>query len=103
MILRELKRNLESSLRVRLGLPAAVGPREIVLAAGERALLSPRSLRALEPLLTQLSAGEIAVMSARRLSISDRKLAALHDGVLEILTEMVELENPKRDSRSQHG
>jgi hypothetical protein len=103
MILRELKRNLEGSLRGRLGLPAAVGPREIVLAAGEQALLSPRSLRSLEPLLTRLSAGEIAVMSARRLSISDRKLQALHDAVLEILTEMVELENPKRDSRSQHG
>jgi hypothetical protein len=103
MLLRELKRNLESSLRVRLGLPALVGPREIVLAAGEQALLSPRSLRALEHLLTRLSAGEIAVMSARRLSISDRKLEALHAGVLEILTEMIELENPKRDRRSQHG
>jgi hypothetical protein len=103
LILRELKRTLEGFLRLRLGLPAAVGPREIVQSAGERALLSPRSLRALQQLLVQLSAGEVAVMSARRLSISDRKLKALHDGVLEILTEMVELENPKRDSRSQHG
>jgi hypothetical protein len=103
LILRELKRTLESSLRVRLGLPAATGPREIVKSAADRALLSPSSTRALEQLLTRLSAGEIAVMSARRLSISDRKLKALHDGVLEILTEMVELEKPKRDSRSQHG
>jgi hypothetical protein len=103
LILRELKRNLESRLRQRLGLSAAVGPREIVQSAGERELLSPRSLRNLEQLLARLSAGEIAVMSARRLSISDRKLRALHQGVLEILTEMVELENPKRDSRSQHG
>jgi hypothetical protein len=103
LILRELKRNLESRLRQRLGLSGAVGPREIVQSAGERELLSPRSLRNLEQLLARLSAGEIAVMSARRLSISDRKLRALHQGVLEILTEMVELENPKRDSRSQHG
>jgi hypothetical protein len=103
LILRELKRTLESSLRVRMGLPATTGPHELVKLAGERALLSPTSSRALERLLTRLSAGEIAVMSARRLSISDRKLEALHDGVLEILTEMVELENPKRDSRSQHG
>jgi hypothetical protein len=103
LVLRELKRTLESALRLRLGLPATVGPREIVAAAGERALLSARSLRVLEQLLARLSAGEVAVMNARRLSISDRKLEALHDAVLEILSEMVELENPKRDSRSQHG
>jgi hypothetical protein len=103
LILRELKRTLEGALRLRLGLPATVGPREIVAAAGERALLSARSMRVLEQLLVRLSAGEVAVMNARRLAISDRKLEALHDAVLEILSEMVELENPKRDSRSQHG
>jgi hypothetical protein len=93
LILRELKRTLESALRLRLGLHLAVGSREIVQSASRQALLSARSLGALEQLLTQLSAGEVAALSARRLSLSDRKLQALHDGVLEILTEMIELEN----------
>lgn len=102
LILRELKRMLEATLRQRLKLPAALGPREIVKSAADQALLEPRSLRTLEDLLARLSAGEIAVMSARRLSLSDRKLRALHDGVLDILTEMIDQEDPKRDSRSQH-
>lgn len=102
LILRELKRMLEATLRQRLKLPPAVGAREIVKSAADHALLNPRSLRALEDLLARLSAGDIAVMSARRLAISDRKLQALHDGVLDILTEMLDQEDPKRDSRSQH-
>lgn len=103
LILRELKRTLEAALRQRLGLPSAVSPRELVQRAAEKSLLTPRSLRSLEQLLVRLSAGEIAVMNARRLSISDRKLRALHDGVLDILTEMLDQEDPKRDSRPQHG
>lgn len=102
LILRELSRMLEATLRQRLKLPAAAGPREIVESAAERALLTPRSLRSLEDLLARLSVGDIAVMSARRLAISDRKLRALHDGVLDILTEMIDQEDQKRDSRSQH-
>lgn len=103
LILRELKRALEGTLRQRLGLPSAAGPRELAQAAAEKGLLSPRSLRSLEQLLLRLSAGEIAVMNARRLSLSDRKLRALHDAVLDILTEMKHQEDPKRDSRPQHG
>lgn len=103
LILRELKRGLEALLRERLGVTAPMSPGELVRAAAERNLLQPRSLRALEELLAQLSAGEIAVMHARRLSLSDRKLQALHAGVLDILTEMIDQENPKRDSRPQHG
>jgi hypothetical protein len=103
LILRELKRTLETMLRQRLGLSSAASPREIVQAAAEKGLLTPRSSSALEQLLMRLSAGEIAVMNARRLSLSDRKLRALHDGVLDILTEMMDQEDPKRDSRPQHG
>jgi uncharacterized protein DUF4350 len=103
LILRELKRTLEAAVRQRLGVSAPMSPRELVAAAAEKSLLSPGSLLALEQLLGSLSAGEVAVMSARRLTLSDRKLQALHAGVLDILTEMVELEDPKRDSRSQHG
>lgn len=103
LILRELDRNLRAALEQRLGLTNALGRRELVQAAANRGVLSPRSLRALEELLARLSAGEVAVMSARRLSISDRQLAKLHDQVLDILSEMVELEAPKRDSRPQHG
>jgi hypothetical protein len=103
LILRELDRTLRAALEQRLGLTGVLDRRELVQAAANRGLLVPRSLRALEELLARLSAGEAAVMSARRLSISDRKLAALHDQVLDILSEMVELEAPKRDSRPQHG
>lgn len=103
LILRELKRTLEAVLRQRLGIAGAAGPREIVQTAAEKGLLAPRSLRSLEQVLLRLSAGEIAVMNARRLSLSDRKLRALHDAVLDILTEMMDQEDPKRDSRPQHG
>lgn len=103
LILRELKRTLEGALRQRLALASTTGSREIVQATREKGLLSPRSTSALEQLLVRLSAGEIAVMNARRLSLSDRKLKALHDAVLDILTEMMDQEDPKRDSRPQHG
>jgi hypothetical protein len=103
LIVHELDRTLRGALERRLGLSGASSRRELVQAAANRGLLVPRSLRALEELLARLAAGEVAVMSARRLSISDRKLAALHDEALDILSQMVELEAPKRDSRPQHG
>lgn len=103
LVIRELDRTLRAALEQRLGLSGVSDRRELVQAAANRGLLVPRSLRALEELLARLSAGETAVMSARPLSISDRKLAALHHQVLDILSEMVELEAPKRDSRPQHG
>jgi uncharacterized protein DUF4350 len=103
LVLRELKRTLEAALRQRLGVSAPMSPRELVAVAAEKSLLRPASLLMLEQLLGRLSAGEVAVMNARRLTLSDRKLEALHAGVLDILAEMVELEDPKRDSRSQHG
>jgi hypothetical protein len=103
LILRELDRGLQAALKQRLGLVGVSSRRELIQAAANRGLLPPRSLRVLEDVLARLSASEVAVMSARRLTISDRKLEALHAEVLEILSEMVELENPKRDSRPQHG
>jgi hypothetical protein len=103
LILLELKRALEASLRQRLELSDTASSREIVAAAASRQVFKPARLRALERLLVRLSAGEVAVMSARRLSISDRALRALHEGVLDILAEMKDQEKSKRDSRSQHG
>ena len=102
LILRELLRGLQMVLRDRLGSTVPMSPRELVRAAAEKKLLTPASLRALEEVLAQLSAGEVAVMNARRLSLSDRKLQALHAAVLDILAEMRDQENPKRDSRSQY-
>lgn len=102
LILRELKRSLEGALRQRLGTAAPMSPRELVQAAAAKQLLQPRSLAKLEDLLARLSAGEVAVSSARRLALPDRKLQALHSSVLEILMEMKEQEDPKRDSRPQH-
>ena len=102
LTLHDLKRSLEAALRQRLGTSAPMSPRDLVRAVGEKGLLRPPSLRSLEELLVRLSAGEVAVMSARRLALSDRKLHALHARVLDILAEMVEVEDPQRDSRSQH-
>jgi hypothetical protein len=102
LIVLELKRTLESSLRQRLDLPPAANPREIIESAARREVLRPASLRALERLLQRLSAGESAVLNARRLSVSDRALRALHDRVLDLLAEMKDQENAQRDSRSQH-
>jgi uncharacterized protein DUF4350 len=102
LILQELKRTLESSLRQRLDLPGAANSDEIVAAAQGRGVLKPASVRALSRLLQRLSAGEIATLNARRLSMSERALRALHEGVLDILAEMKDQENAQRDRRSQH-
>lgn len=101
LILLELKRALEASLRQRLSLPEAANTREIVASAAQGQLLKPETLRALSLLLQRLSAGEVAVLNARRLSVSDRALRGLNDGVLDILAEMKDQEKPTRDSRSQ--
>ena len=102
LILLELKRGLEGSLRQRLGLPGAANSREIVECVAQREVLSRASLRALENLFEQLSAGEIAVRHARRLSVSDRALRGLHQGILDILAQMTAEKDVQRDSRSQH-
>lgn len=93
LLLRDLLRSLQLSLRDRLGSTVPMSPRELVRAAAEKKLLTPASLRSLEEVLAHLSAGEVAVMNARRLSLSDRKLQALHAAVLEILAEMMDQEN----------
>ncbi len=102
LILMELKRGLEGSLRQRLGLPGAATSSEIVEHAARREVLKPAHLHALGNLLERLSAGEIAVRNARRLAVSDRALRALHEGILEILAQMKAEEDVQRDSRSQH-
>jgi hypothetical protein len=102
LILLELKRTLEASLRQRLNLEDGASTRDILESAAGGRVLKPETLRALELLLQRLSAGEVAVLNARRLSVTDRALRALHDGALDILAEMKDQENSKRDSRSQH-
>jgi hypothetical protein len=102
LILLELKRALETTLRQRLRLAAGATPAAIVASAVQRNALGPQSTRALQGLLARLSAGEVAVMNARRLSVSDRALAALHQGVLDILTEVKDQEDVQGDSRAQH-
>jgi hypothetical protein len=102
LILLELKRALETTLRQRLRLSVGSTPAAIVASAVERNALGPQSTRALQGLLARLSAGEVAVMNARRLSVSDRALSALHQGVLDILTEVKDQEDVQGDSRAQH-
>lgn len=102
LILLELKRTLEATLRQRLNLADGASTRDILEAAADKGSLKPETLRALELLLQRLSAGEVAVLSARRLSVTDRALRALHDRALDILAEMKDQETSKRDSRSQH-
>lgn len=102
LIVLELKRTLEASLRQRLNLADGSSARDILESAASGRVLKPETLQALELLLQRLSAGEVAVLSARRLSVTDRALRALHDGALDILAEIKDQETFKRDSRSQH-
>ncbi len=102
MIVLDMKRTLEATLRARLNLSPTASTGEIVQAAARSDILKPATVRGLEQLLRRLSAGEIAVMNARRLSVSDRSLRALHEGVLDILSEMKDQEDNQRDSRPQH-
>jgi uncharacterized protein DUF4350 len=100
LLLFELKRSFEATLRERLGLSAAVSSRAIVDAAGRDGHLSAQGVRSMERVLGRLSNAELAVTSSRRLRVSDQALDTIGAEILEILVEMHQESEAKRDSRS---
>jgi hypothetical protein len=98
----ELKQTLEGSLRQRLNLPGA-STASLVDGVRQRQLLGPAAAQQLDRLLRRLGAAELAVVSSRPLNVSDRALRALHQGTVDLLTEMKDHEEGQRDGRAQHG
>jgi len=102
LVLMELKQTIEGSLRLRLNLPGA-STASLVDGVRQRQLLGPAAALQLERLLRRLGAAELAVLSTRPLNVSDRALRALHQGSMDLLTEMKDHEEGQRDLRAQHG
>ncbi|MET0413655.1 MAG: DUF4350 domain-containing protein [Polyangiaceae bacterium] len=100
LLMFELKRAFEAALRERLGLDLAASSRAIVDAARREGQLSARGLRSMERVLTRLSSADIAVTSGRRLRVSDQALDTTGAEILEILVEMHQESEAKRDSRA---
>jgi uncharacterized protein DUF4350 len=100
LLLFELKRAFEATLRERLGLGPAASSRAIVDAAREEGHLSAQGVRSMERVLGRLATAEVAVTSARRLRVSDQALDSTGAEILEILVEMHQESEAKRDSRT---
>jgi hypothetical protein len=100
LLLFELKRAFEATLRERLGLSTAASPRAIVDAARQEGYLSAQGVRSMERVLGRLASAEMAVTSARRLRVSDQALDTTGAEILEILVEMHQESEAKRDSRT---
>jgi hypothetical protein len=99
LLLFELKRAFEATLRERLGLATAASSRAIIDAAQHDGHLSAQGVRSMERVLGRLASAEIAVTSARRLRVSDQALDTTGAEILEILVEMHQESEAKRDSR----
>lgn len=100
LLMFELKRAFEAALRERLGLGATASSRAIVDAARREGQLSAHGLRSMERVLTRLSSADVAVTSGRRLRVSDQALDTTGAEILEILVEMHQESEAKRDSRA---
>jgi hypothetical protein len=100
LLMFELKRAFEATLRERLGLGATASSRAIVDAARHEGQLSAQGLRSMERVLERLGSAEIAVTSGRRLRVSDQALDTTGAEILEILVEMHQESEARRDSRA---
>jgi hypothetical protein len=88
LVVLELKRAFEATLRERLGLPAAASSAAIMSAAQRDGRLSAQGVRSLERVLSRLGRAEVALVNVHALRVSDRQLDSTGSEMLEVLVEM---------------
>ena len=84
----ELRSALAEALAERLGVDPRAASSRLVEAVEARGVLGPAGVSDLRQLLSELDRGLTALAENRRLSVPERRVVALHQKMMEILSQI---------------